>query len=188
MMNRFVVLLRGVMPTGKNRVPMAQLRQILCDDGFENVQTWIQSGNVLLETTLSAKHVAMRVHELIEMYIGATLKVIVKTPEEIKKILEENPFTNGYDISRVFFTLFNDVPDKKLAAELQVRDFGDDKLVVTQHAVYLYIPASFAKTKLSNNFLEKKLGIDATTRNFNTLSKMIELAKSSDFRNISVST
>ncbi|MDO5665819.1 MAG: DUF1697 domain-containing protein [Bacteroidia bacterium] len=175
-MNTFIVLLRGVTPSGKNRVPMAQLRQALSDNGFLNVQTWIQSGNVILDSDLSVKEVATKVSKLIKENIGADLKIIVKTPAEIKTVLDENPFGEGYDISRVFFTLFNDIPDENLVKNLQEQDFGNDKFVITSNAIYLFIPGSAAETKLNNNFLERKLKIDATTRNFNTLSKMIELS------------
>lgn len=177
-MNTLIVFLRGVTPTGKNRVPMAQLRQALSNDtAFANVQTWIQSGNVILDSNLSVEDVAERVNRIIKESIGADLKIIVKTPAEIKRILAENPFGKEHDISRVFFTLFNDIPDEKLVSVLQSQNFGEDIFSFTPHAIYLFIPGSAAKTKLNNNFLERKLKIDATTRNFNTLSKMAELAK-----------
>lgn len=177
-MTKYIVLLRGVTPTGKNRVPMAQLRQLLSDDkDFSNVQTWIQSGNVILNTRLSAKEAAEKVNKIIKENIGADLKIIVKTPAEIKKVLAENPYEESYDISRVFFTLFNDLPDEKLVETLQSQDFSNDKFIFAPHAIYLFIPGSAAETKLNNNFLERKLKIDTTTRNFNTLSKLIELSK-----------
>lgn len=175
-MNRFIVLLRGVTPTGKNRVPMAQLRDALTEGGFANVQTWIQSGNVLLDTELSATKTAEKVHAIILKNIGADLKIIVKTPTEIQSVLAKNPFGETFDISRVFFTLFNDIPDGKLVSALQSQDFGEEKCVFAPHAVYLFIPGSAARSKLSNNFIERKLKIGATTRNFNTLTKMVELA------------
>ena len=177
-MNTFIVLLRGVTPNGKNRVPMVQLRQFLSEDkAFENVQTWIQSGNVILDSELPATAIAEKVNTIIKENIGADLKIIVKTPSEIQTALANNPFGNGYDISRVFFTLFNNIPDEKLVSVLQSQDFGEDKFIFTPHAIYLFIPGSAAKTKLNNNFLERKLKIDTTTRNFNTLSKMVELVK-----------
>lgn len=175
-MTKFIVLLRGVTPTGKNRVPMAQLRQLLADNGFQNVQTWIQSGNVILDSELPAKLISEKVNKIIKENIGADLKIIVKTPIEIKTVLEGNPYGKEYDISRVFFTLFNDIPDEKLVSALQAQDFGEDKFVYTPQAIYLFIPGSAAKTKLNNNFLERKLKIDATSRNFNTLTKLIALS------------
>ena len=156
---------------------MAQLRQFLSEDkAFENVQTWIQSGNVILDSELSATAIAEKVNTIIKENIGADLKIIVKTPVEIQTVLTNNPFENSYDISRVFFTLFNNIPDEKLVSVLQSQDFGEDKFIFTPHAIYLFIPGSAAKTKLNNNFLERKLKIDTTTRNFNTLSKLLALS------------
>ena len=90
-MSTFIVLLRGVTPTGKNRVPMAQLRQFLSEDkAFENVETWIQSGNVILDSELPAMAIAEKVNTIIKENIGADLKIIVKTPVEIQTVLANN--------------------------------------------------------------------------------------------------
>ena len=174
-MTKYIVLLRGVTPTGKNKVPMAHLRQLLSDNGFSNVQTWIQSGNVILDSMLSHKEVGEKVNRIIKEGIGADLKIIVKTPAQVKTIIAENPFTEGHDISRVFFALSNDLPEQSLLAAFQALDFGEDKFAISPHAIYLFVPESFAKTRLNNNFLERKLKIDVTIRNFNTLSKLMSL-------------
>lgn len=174
-MTKYIVLLRGVTPTGKNRVPMAELRQLLTDNGFLNVQTWIQSGNVILKSELPMEETAVKVNKIIKENIGADLKIIVKTPAQVETVLDGNPFGEGHDISHIFFTLFNKLPDENLIITLQAQDFGNDKFVFTPNAIYLFIPGSAAETKLNNNFIERKLKIDATTRNFNTLSKLIDL-------------
>lgn len=108
-MKSYIVLLRGVTPTGKNKIPsMAFLKKILEKGGFVNVKTYIQSGNIVLQTELSPAGVSRKVHELIKENIGAELPVIVKTADEIAQVLSENPFTENHDSKRVFFTLFND--------------------------------------------------------------------------------
>lgn len=176
-MNTYIVLLRGVTPSGKNKIPsMAFLKEILEKGGFVNVKTYIQSGNVVLQTHGSSVEVSGKVHQLIKENIGAELPVMVKTAEEIKQVLSENPFTENHDIKRVFFTLFNDELPLPLASELKRQDFGEEKFDFTEKAMYMYIPTNASRSKLSNNFLEKKLKIIATTRNFNTLSKLITMA------------
>ncbi|MDO5106543.1 DUF1697 domain-containing protein [Capnocytophaga sp.] len=176
-MNTYIVLLRGVMPSGKNKIPsMAFLKEILEDAGFESVKTYIQSGNIVLRSELAPAQISQKVRELIEEKIGAELSVIVKTPREIRQVLNENPFTENHDSKRVFFTLFNDELPQPLATELQKQDFGEEKFAFTDRAMYLYIPTDASRSKLSNNFLEKKLKITATTRNFNTLSKLVAMA------------
>ncbi len=176
-MKTYIVLLRGVMPTGKNKVPMAQLREVLTSAGFGNVRTYIQSGNALVDSDLSAKEVETRVHDLIKEHIGADLAVMARTATQLKKMLDENPFKNGYDISRVFFVLFEKPPSAKKVKELLANDYSPEKLVIINNAACMYIPGTYGRGTLSGGFLEKKLDVAATMRNFNTTSKLIEMSK-----------
>ncbi|MBI2331728.1 MAG: DUF1697 domain-containing protein, partial [Chloroflexi bacterium] len=171
-MKTYIVLLRGVMPTGKNKVPMAQLREVLAKDGFGNARTYIQSGNALVDTDLPAKELEKRIHQLIRKHIGADLAVVARTRTQLQKILHENPFAKGHDISRVFFVSFAEPPSVPKVKDLLVQNFSPEKLVIVKDAAYMYIPGTYGRGRLSNNFLEKKLGVPATTRNFNTLSKL----------------
>lgn len=174
-MNALVVLLRGVMPTGKNKVPMAQLRQVLAEAGFEDVQTYIQSGNAILRTNLAAPEVEQRVRELIRRQIGPDLVVVARTSAQLQKILDGNPFPT-HDLSRVFFTVLAQAPPKQKIEAVLAQDYAPEEVVITKEAAYLYLPGSAARSRLSNNYLEKKLGVSATTRNFNTMKKLIELS------------
>ncbi len=109
-MKRYIVLLRGVMPTGKNKVPMARLREVLASDGFKNIRTYIQSGNAVIDTDRSSSEIEQRVRDLIKKYFGPDLVVVVRTPGQLQNILKENPFQKEFDISRVFFVLFATPP------------------------------------------------------------------------------
>ena len=168
-----IAFLRGVMPGGKNAVKMADIRRVLGDNGFDRVRTWIQSGNIAaLDTALNAAETAALVHELLHIHLNVDLAVIVKTPAQLQEILDGNPFVGeAYDGKRVFFTLANQplADNTGLAAQ----DFGDEKLHICPQAAYLYIPQDASRSKLSNAFLEKQLGIRLTTHNENTLRKMI---------------
>ena len=142
-----IAFLRGVMPSGKNAVKMADVRAVLGGNGFDNVRTWIQSGNIALESGLAADEAAVRIHDLLHTHLNVDLAVIVKTPAQLREILDGNPFADeAYDPKRVFFTLCN---------------------------AYLYIPQDASRSKLGNAFLEKQLGLSLTTRNGNTLRKMM---------------
>ncbi len=170
-MNTYIVLLRGVMPSGKNSIKMTFLREFLEQADFANVKTYIQSGNVILQSPLSAAEVAQKVYSVILEKNGSDLPVIIKTPAEIQAILAENPFGE----ERSFFTLTNDPFDKTFASELEQQDFGEYLLKITEKAIYLYIPTNATRTKLTNNFIERKLNITATTRNFRTLTKLLAM-------------
>jgi uncharacterized protein (DUF1697 family) len=176
-MKTYIILLRGVMPAGKNKVPMAQLRKVLAEAGFGNVRTFIQSGNALVDTELPAKEVEKRVRELIKKCIGPDLVVMARKGEQLQKVLDNNPFKKGYDISRVFFVTFKDRPADAKIKSILSEDFGSDKIAVKGAAAYLYIPDSVARSKLSTNNLEKRLGVSATMRNFNTMNKLIAMSR-----------
>jgi uncharacterized protein (DUF1697 family) len=176
-MTTYIIFLRGVMPSGKNKVPMAQLREILAQAGFANVRTYIQSGNVLLDTDLSASETRNSIHDLIQEHIGPDLVVVVRLVAQLQRLLANNPFQEGYDLSRVFFVLFAHIPSADKVKELITQHFGDEQLALAEDAAYLYIPGAYGRGTLSNNFLEKKLSISATMRNFNTLSTLVERGK-----------
>jgi len=176
-MTTYMIFLRGVMPTGKNKVPMAQLRNVLTQAGFGNVRTYIQSGNAFVDSDLSAEETESRIHILIKEQIGADLVVVARAGEEVQAILNNNPFHEGYDLSRVFFALFAQRPAPEKVEALLAQDFGEEQLVIVGGAAYMYIPGTYSRGKLSNNYLEKKLSISATMRNFNTLSKMAAIGK-----------
>ncbi len=179
----FIVLLRGVMPMGKNRTPMAELRKVLAQDGFANVRTYIASGNALVDSDLTPVEVEQRVHDLIKEHIGPDLAVIARTGIQLQKVLNENPFKDGYDISRVFFTFFQAPPPEARIAELLSHNYLPEELAFTRDSAYLFIPGSAARSQLSNVWLEKQLGVAMTTRNFNTVSKLIEMANQKHLAN-----
>ena len=176
-MKRYIVLLRAVMPSGKNKVPMAQLREALSTGGFENVRTYIQSGNALVDTTLPAREVETRVHDLIRKHIGPDLAIVARTPAQVRKLLDANPFGDGHDPKRVFFALLARRPAAAKVRQLVEEDFGAEKLAIVGTTAYMYVPGTYGGGRLSNNFLEKRLDVAATMRNLNTLTKLVEMSR-----------
>lgn len=156
---------------------MAKLREVLTTAGFGNVMTYIASGNALVDTELSSKEVEKRIHDLIKENIGPDLAVVARTGQQVATIIDQNPFKDSHDISRVFFTLFQEPPLQKKVAELLKQDFSPEKLVITDEAAYLFIPGSAARSMLSSIFVGKALGIAATSRNFNTMKKLVEMSE-----------
>ena len=106
-----IILLRGVMPSGKNSIPkMAVLRQHLEEAGFERVRTYIQSGNILLLSDLPKQLLSQRIHDLIKEHIGADLAALVFLPEELQAWVDSLPFADDLDPSRIFFTMTMERP------------------------------------------------------------------------------
>ncbi|MDO5091787.1 MAG: DUF1697 domain-containing protein [Cardiobacteriaceae bacterium] len=170
-LHRHAVFLRGVMPSGKNAVKMAALREALGKHGLADVSTWIQSGNIALSSADDAATLAQRVHDILQRDLGVD---IVKNADELAAILAEQPFADAAP-ARIFYTLYNTAPDAALLASALAEDFGDNRLAAGEHALYMHIPGDASRSKLSNNALEKRLRITLTTRNRNTLAKMLEL-------------
>ncbi len=140
-MNRWILLLRGVSQTGKNRVPMTAFREALIRAGFQNTRTWIQSGNALVETPKGREETRLLAEKALKEDVGADILVIVKTAEDIRRALAGNPFP-GLDSARVFYGFYNEAPSPQKAAPLLETDFGEDRLALGADAVYTYIRAA----------------------------------------------
>jgi uncharacterized protein (DUF1697 family) len=174
-MKSYVILLRGLMPTGKNKVLMAPLRQVLVDTGFIDVRTYIQSGNVFARSALSASQVEKVVHDEIAKHFGGDILILARTPLQVRKIFAANPFKD-VDTARVYFTILGSRPAKEKIKLLASQTFLPDTCVVTHEAVYIHSPVAYGVTKLNNNFVERTLEVSATTRNHRTMKKLIEIS------------
>jgi uncharacterized protein (DUF1697 family) len=176
-MTTYVVLLRGVMPTGKNKVPMALLRQKLSEAGLREVRTYIQSGNVLVQTELTAAEVEILVHDVVKQSFGGELAVMARTTGQFQKILTQNPFTQA-DTSCLYFSLLSARPDSALLKDFEAIDFSPDQIRVIDDVIYTLYETKLSNSKFTNNWFERKLKVSATTRNFNTMQALVEMSQS----------
>ena len=168
-----IILLRGVTPNGKNAIPrMSYLADILTEGGFQQVRTYIQSGNIILESDLTLEEIREQVHALIKEKIGADLKMVIKNKNDFEKIVHENPFKDDYLHDRVHVILckrfIQSLPLEKLKA-----DYGEEEICVGNHCLYLYLPRTAKRKKLNTNYLEKLFGIDLTMRKLNVVKKLL---------------
>ncbi len=174
-MKPYVILLRGVMPTGKNKVPMAQLRTVLAAAGLLDVQTYIQSGNVIARSDLERFDLERLVHEVIAREIGAEIAVIARTADEYRRVLQANPFPRA-DSSRLYFSLLSAQPAQKLIDELLGIDFSPEEVKIIDDVIYTLYATQQSNSRFHNNFYESKLKVAITTRNFNTTSRLAEMS------------
>lgn len=171
-----IILLRGVMPSGKNSIPkMAILRQHLEDAGFEAVRTYIQSGNILLRSELSAEALSIRIHDLLAEHYGADIAALVFRPEEIQGWIDACPFPSDLDPSRVFFTMTMERPDVQRLQVLAEKSWGEAELHLSEQCLYVHAPVTYKNSRLTNNALERHLKVTCTTRNLNTLRRILAL-------------
>ncbi|GAA0070032.1 DUF1697 domain-containing protein [Clostridium sardiniense] len=173
---KVIALLRGVMPKGKNKIPkMTDLVEIIENTGFKHVQTYIQSGNVLLETNLSYSETASKIHNIIFQEIGAELSVIIKTKEEFAIAIEENPFNDSYDFSRIHLVFTNNQIDNVKVKKLNETVFEGEIFKGGNECFYMYLPRDATKKRLNNNYLERQMGIVATTRKLNVVKHLYSM-------------
>ncbi|CAB3631224.1 DUF1697 domain-containing protein [Achromobacter pestifer] len=174
-MNTKIILLRGVMPTGKNKVLMAPLRAALEAAGLCNVRTYIQSGNVIASTDLAPSSVDDLVHHVIKEQFGGDIKVLTRLPSYFADVMKNNPF-KGEDPSKLYFTLLESSPDDALLRSFHALGHAPDQVRVVGDMAYVRCATKYSDLKANNNFIERKLRLVATTRNFNTVSKLIALS------------
>lgn len=175
-MKSFIILLRGLTPTGKNKVLMAPLRAALTKAGLRDVQTYIQSGNGIVSTDLTQPALEQLVHEVISKEFGGDVAVLARTPERFSDILKRNPFKKA-DSRKLYFTLLASEPDKNLLKEFLATDFSPDQVRCINNTIYTLYETRHSDSRFNNNYFERKLKVTATTRNFNTMTKLVELAK-----------
>ena len=174
-MNTFVILLRGITPTGKNKVPMAPLRIALTEAGLKDVQTYIQSGNVIAASKLIPAALEKLVHKIIRRSFGGDIAVVARTAGQFARILKRNPFAEA-EGARLYFTLFATAPDKKLLKEFLSTDFSPDQVRFVKNTMYTLYATKHSDSKFNNNFFERRLKAIATTRNHNTMVNLVALA------------
>lgn len=172
---RVAALLRGVMPTGRNHIPnMRELTKAVQQAGFGNVQTYLHSGNLLLDTSLGKRETADCIHRVIYEYIGADLSIIIKKRDELRIAAEQNPFGETYDTSRIHLVFTNDAISQERLAALAEMPLDGEEFSPGSACLYLYLPRDAAKKKINNTVLERKLGIVATTRKLNVVQRLYD--------------
>lgn len=178
-MRTYISLLRGINVSGQRKIRMSDLQALYNELGFERVTTFIQSGNVVFQSAknISDKEVSDKIERAILEKFSFEVPVIVRSVEEIKNILVSNPFVDhGLDEEKLHVTFLADVPEKRWVNLMDQYDFSPDKFVITGKDIFLYCPGGYGKTKLSNTFFEQKLKVKATTRNWRTINKLLEIA------------
>lgn len=174
-MKTYLALLRGINVGGHKKILMKDLRVLLEEQGFQNVQTYIQSGNVIFSTSETKKSLSKTISKAILQKYAWEVSVLIKTPSEIKKVLENCPFSEEKKV-KSYFTLFSTTPKQKQIDLVNNLSFPNEEFLINSQCFYFYCETGYRNVKMNSNFLERKLQISMTTRNFNTLTKLLKLA------------
>jgi uncharacterized protein (DUF1697 family) len=177
-MTRHIALLRGINVGGHKKVPMADLRAALADAGFEDVKTYVQSGNVALTAKeRSPAKVGRRVEQAIEKAFGFDVAVVVRSREEIAALIEDDPLgdvaTNPTYRVVVFLA---DKLDRERLADVDPEQFAPEAFALRDYEIVMWAPDGQRDSKLVKTLTEKRSGVVGTARNWKTVLKLLDLA------------
>lgn len=179
-MKTYVTILRGINVSGHNMIKMADLKKMFETLPFENVRTYIQSGNIVFNAKPeNDQDLEKLIHETIQKTFSFSVPVIVLEEKELKKIQQHNPFltVRNEDVTKLHVTFMNAIPENNLVEKLkEIAQFLPDEWTLDGKAIYLFCPNGYGKTKLNNNFFENKLKVTATTRNWKTVNELVSMS------------
>lgn len=175
-MNTFIVLLRGINVGGHKKVPMAELRDLLSKSGFENVKTYIQSGNIILQTSeTEADNVENKVRKAIQSHFGFEVSVIAKTRPQLIQIFEDCPFINEKKTNS-YFAILSEIPNSELVKTASEKIYEHEEYHIIKDGIYFYCAEGYGKAKFNLNYFERQLNTNATARNYRTMVKLLSLS------------
>lgn len=176
-MNTYLSLLRGINVSGQKKVPMAELKSMYEKLGYEKVKTYIQSGNVVFQTKAKRETLCPSIEKAIEETFHFEIPVIHKTTQELRKAIHENPFLKEKEEqeNKLYICFLFEIPAPDLVEKLQNIQNEEGHLACMGDVIYLYLPEGYGKSKLNNNFIESKLKIKATTRNWRSANELLKL-------------
>jgi len=174
-----ISLLRGINVGGHRTIRMEALRSIHESLGLVDVQTYVQSGNVVFRTKLrNLAPLARCVEDAIERSHGFRPGVVMRTAAELRDAVARNPFAGrtGIDPRRLLVMFLANAPAKEARAKLLALPSGPEEFRLHEREIYVYFPNGMARPKLSPAIIEKTLTTPGTGRNWNTVTKLLEMA------------
>lgn len=175
-MKTYIALLRGINVGGHKKILMADLRILFEKLNFKNVQTYIQSGNVIFHSNKeTVELLEKKIKDEILAEYGYEVSVLVKTHSEIQNVLNKCPFTDDKKANS-YFIILHSIPDKNLIQSTMQIKYPNEEFQITNSCVYIYYLGGYGKAKCGTNFFEKKLKVSATARNYKTIRKLVELS------------
>lgn len=181
-MIKYVAFLRAINVGGHKLIKMEDLRKIFESLMLKNVKTFIQSGNVIFESTeLNDDPLSKKIEKHLNKTLGYEVKTFIRTNNEIEGIIKNNPFSKaklGKDLA-LYLAFLSEKPDKEQADSLMFFNNDNENFNIRNREVYCLIRKDI-KTQFSNNWLEKKLKLPATTRNITTITKINVMLDSED--------
>ncbi|MFF9771095.1 DUF1697 domain-containing protein [Streptomyces sp. NPDC014636] len=178
-MTKHIALLRGINVGGHAKIAMKDLRGLFADMGFAAVRTYLQSGNVVFSAPdpQNPAELAVRIEKRVAEDLGVSLTVLLRSADSLARTLAANPYLGREDDPvKLYVTFLAEEPTAEQAARLEVPAGETAVFTLAGDEIHLHVPDGYGRTKLNNAFIERRLGIPATTRNWRTVGALHALA------------
>ena len=180
-MSKRILLLRGINIGPNRRVAMPKLREALAAAGMKDVETYVQSGNVVVSSRKSPDNLARETERAIADEFGFDVDVVVRTRDELADVVKRNPLGDVADKPKLYQVSFlSEQPDPDVVADLARLAHESERLVADGRELYAWHPEGVARSKLWAALAGKKLGVTATARNWTTVTTLLEMADGTD--------
>lgn len=178
-MKKFIALLRGINVSGQKEIKMSDLKLLFEEIGFKDVQTYIQSGNVVFSSKeISVDKLELKISSIIKRKYGFDVKIVVISPEEMEYVLKNNPFLKKKkDEDKLYVTFLSKIPSDENIENMHSIDYSPEEYFIEGKHLYLFVPNGYGKARINNNLFENKLKVSGTTRNWKTVKAISELTK-----------
>lgn len=177
-MHTHLALLRGINVSGHNMIKMDVLKSILEQAGFVNVQTYIQSGNVFVDTEEeNSASVGFKIKQEIFKQLGLEVPVVVIGKKDLELCLKNNPYLkeDNLDTKKLYVAFISKELPVSAINELKISQFKPDEAIIDHNKIYIKYAIGAGSTRLDQKYIEKKLHVVATIRNWNTVTKLLEM-------------
>ena len=175
----YLSLLRGINIGGHKKIKMSELKVLYESLGFGQVTTYIQSGNVLFsaQTNETDDILSLRISEAIEDRFGFDVPVVIRTKEEMQKIVAQNPFSEEAEATpdKLVVMFLGSMPDTATLEKIQAKIDDNSRFAFIGNTLYFFYPDGYGQTKWHSNFFEKQLRTTVTARNWATTCKLAKL-------------
>ncbi len=174
-MKTFISLLRGINVGGQKIIRMEELRSLYQELGVSNIRTYVQSGNVIFDSTESDVNLSELIENQIMNVLGYSVLIFLRDSNDFQRIIKTNPFTTkrNEDPSKLHVTFLYRTPSQSL---VDIPDSVTDEFHIEGKEIYLFCPDGYGRTKLTNSLFERKLNIPCTTRNWKTVNALNRMA------------
>lgn len=166
---------------GHNKIKMTALSEMFNETGFEDVVTYIQSGNIIFKDPgkLSDEDLSNAIEKSISETFNLNISAVIRRTEEIEDLVSRNPYLSekNFNPSRMGVVFLKKSPDPEALKKMEDIDFPPDKFEVSGREIFLFCPDGFGRSKLSTNFFEYKMKVIGTARNWQTVITILDLAK-----------